>query len=111
MNIDDLTLGEAKAIAAFFAQPSGAPRSVKHEGTKIVVLDRGFVYVGDVTIDGDFVLIHNARNIRVWGTTKGLGELCDGPTATTVVDDVGGVKAPLRAVIALIEAGGRWNSK
>jgi len=42
---------------------------------KIVVLDRGFVYVGHVKLDGDFVTITGAKNLRKWGTTKGLGEL------------------------------------
>ena len=42
-------------------------------GTQIVVLDRGFVYVGKVTFQGDLLRIENARNIRGWGTTKGLG--------------------------------------
>jgi hypothetical protein len=76
----------------------------KTEGSiKIVVLDRGFVYVGRVSTEGDFVVISGARNIRVWGTAKGLGELVRGPSTKTVLDDVGTVRAPLRAVISLID--------
>ena len=75
-------------------------------GFAIVVLDRGFVYVGDVTFDVDWCVIRNAKNIRIWGTTKGLGELVNGPTSQTVLDDVGTVRAPMRAVISLIEA--KW---
>ena len=70
---------------------------------KIVVLDRGFVFVGNVSFDGDFVVIQNARNIRHWGTTKGLGELVPGPLPGTKVDLVGIVKSPLRALILLID--------
>ena len=70
---------------------------------KIVVLDRGFVYIGHTVIDGDFVYLTNSSNIRVWGTTKGLGELVSGPLSKTVLDKVGGVKAPLRAVISIID--------
>ena len=70
---------------------------------KIVVLDRGFVYVGRVEIDGDFVYIRNAQNIRVWGTTRGLGELVNGPTSSTKLDPVGVVAAPVRALISLID--------
>ena len=77
---------------------------------KIVVLDRGFVYVGVTKIEGDFVVISNARNIRVWGTTKGLGELVSGPLPKTVTDRVGTVRAPLRALISLIDVeSGKWN--
>jgi hypothetical protein len=72
---------------------------------KIVVLDRGFVYVGRVSIDEtlDMVQITNAKNIRAWGTTRGLGELVQGPLSGTKLDDVGTVRAPWRAVISFID--------
>ncbi len=69
----------------------------------IVVLDRGFVYVGCVTQQDDTLVISNACNIRRWGTSKGLGELVAGPTPDTVLDPVGTVRAPMRAVIHLID--------
>jgi len=76
---------------------------------KIIVLDRGFVYVGRVTLEADFCMIRQAMNIRAWGTTKGLGELVNGPTSATKVDSVGTVKAPLRAVISIIDTKeGAW---
>ena len=70
---------------------------------KIVVLDRGFVYVGHVEVSADWVTIQRAQNIRVWGTSKGLGELRNGPLASTKLDNVGTVKAPTRALISLID--------
>ena len=77
------------------------------EGTKgdikIVVLDRGFVYVGHVEVSADWVTIQRAQNIRVWGTSKGLGELRNGPLSSTKLDNVGTVKAPTRALISLID--------
>ena len=73
------------------------------QGLAIVVLDRGFVYIGKVTIDDDWCLIEGAKNIRVWGTTNGLGELVKGPTKTTKLDTVGTVRAPMRAVIHIID--------
>jgi hypothetical protein len=77
---------------------------------KIVVLDRGFVYVGKVSIEGDFVLIQNAHNLRIWGTTKGLGELVLGPLSSTKLDKVGTVRAPLRALISTIDVvGAKWS--
>lgn len=70
---------------------------------KIAVLDRGFVYVGRVSYDGDFLILSNAKNLRIWGTTKGLGELVNGPLKDTKIDPVGTVRAPLRALISLID--------
>ena len=78
--------------------------------TKIVVLDRGYVYVGSVEIKDDFAIITNAKNIRIWGTTKGLGELINGPTSSTKHDPSGTVRAPLRAVISMIDASEKWNA-
>lgn len=43
-------------------------------GFSIVVLDRGFVYVGNVEHDGEWCVIRNARNIRYWGTERGLDD-------------------------------------
>ena len=74
------------------------------EGFCIVVLDRGFVYVGHVRHDGEWCVIEKAKNIRQWGTTRGLGELAiSGPTNKTSLDAVGTVRAPSRAVISLID--------
>ena len=78
---------------------------------KIVVLDRGFVYVGRVEIEDDFVVIRNAKNIRQWGTKKGLGELVNGPLSATRLDNVGTVRAASRALISLIDVEqSKWNS-
>lgn len=70
---------------------------------KIVVLDRGFIYVGHISHEDDFIVIKNAKNIRQWGTTKGLGELVNGPLSNTKLDSVGTVCAPMRALISLID--------
>jgi len=70
---------------------------------KIVVADRGFVYIGKVTESADFVTLNNAHNIRVWGTSKGLGELVGGALSGTKLDKVGSLKIPLRAVISIID--------
>jgi hypothetical protein len=83
---------------------------VADKDVKIVVLDRGFIYVGAVKVEGDFLTITNARNIRIWGTSKGLGELRAGPLPNTKHDPVGTVHAPIRALIHLIDVEqGKWN--
>ena len=69
------------------------------DGTCIVAADRGFVWVGDVERIGDYLLLRNAKNIRRWGTTRGIGELVNGPTPSTVTDEQGEVVIPWQAVI------------
>lgn len=77
---------------------------MKALGEFIIVVDNGFVYHGDLTSDGDFYLISNAKNIRVWGTSKGLGELRTGPTPKTTLDETGEVLIPKSRLCHLIRA-------
>ena len=62
---------------------------IKNGETQIVVMPNGFIYVGEVVEDGDNFIIRNAKNLRKWGTTRGLGELRNGKLPNTVVDDCG----------------------
>jgi len=56
-------------------------------GTKIVVLQRGWVVVGKYVQTGDYVHLTNCAVIRKWGTTQGLPELAlKGPLSDTVLD-------------------------
>jgi hypothetical protein len=72
-------------------------------GIQIAVVDRGFVYVGRVKTDADWCFITDAKNIRRWGTTRGLGEIAaSGPTITTKMDQTGTIKVPLKSLIHLI---------
>lgn len=71
---------------------------------RIVILQRGFVMVGYFSQDGQNCKLENARNVRRWGTTKGLGEIAKGgPTSETVLDDYGVVKFHELTIIQTID--------
>jgi len=72
----------------------------------IVVVDNGFVYVGDIEHDGDWCIVSNAQNVRRCGPCiAGLGELAlCGPTGNTKLDRVGCVRIPAHAVISVIDS-------
>ena len=73
-------------------------------GYHIVVLDRGWVFVGNVSVDGETLTIADASCIRRWGTNKGLGQLAaEGPQPRTELDRSGTVMVPLRAVILTLD--------
>ena len=80
----------------------------KNLGKQIVVIDNGFVNVGDCSLVGDMVRIDGCRNLRVWGTSNGLGELRSGPLEETNSDDCGVVLVPFRRVVFFMAAGGGW---
>jgi hypothetical protein len=71
---------------------------------QIAVLERGFVYVGLCAVTDGVLIITQAQNVRRWGTTAGLGQLASGgATSSTKLDKAGTVRAPLSAVIHLID--------
>lgn len=54
---------------------------------QIVVLQRGWVVVGDIEKTESEVNITNCSVVRVWGTSNGLGELAEkGATIKTKLD-------------------------
>jgi hypothetical protein len=70
----------------------------------IVVLDRGFVVVGNVVLSGNYVVINDCSCIRRWGTKKGLGELAmKGPLAETVLDPQPQTRVHELQVVQIIE--------
>ena len=101
MNIEDSTIKEARELAAMFGGSHTSPN--RDFGLSILVADRGFVYVGYVTRKGDDFEISRCRNIRYWGTDKGLAQLVnDGPTSNSKIDEeMKLVVLPARAVISV----------
>lgn len=70
----------------------------------IVVAQSGFVYMGTLVEDSaSTVTLHDAHNVRVWGTSKGLGQLAlSGPTSATKLDPCGSVYFKPHAVLHII---------
>ena len=77
---------------------------------QIIIAQRGWVFVGLVRRTKDEVVIDDAKCIRVWGTTRGLGQLAlEGPLPETVLDEMGTVRMhPLTIVAAIDCAEGPW---
>ena len=97
MTIDNLTIGEAKQLASMFQPVAKAVAEAgENHGLCIVVLDKGFVYVGTLITGAKFLTIDGAQCVRRWGTTRGLGQLAlEGPQSNTVLDNAGTVRALL----------------
>ena len=105
----ELTLNELRDLITV---PAVTPVSSATPATRqIVVADRGWVFVGMVAVapNGD-AHITDASVVRVWGTTRGLGQLAlEGPTNGTKLDPCGTVTVPVHAVVARLEcAVGTW---
>lgn len=80
---------------------------------QIVILQRGWIMVGDVTRNGSEFVITDASVIRRWGTTHGIGQLAlAGPTKDTILDPVGTARAHELTLVCRIDvqrlANGKW---
>lgn len=71
---------------------------------RIVILQRGWIYVGRFSRDGDMCKLENARCIRYWGTTDGLGELRNGPTSKTKLDPPTTAEFHILTVVNILHA-------
>lgn len=71
---------------------------------RIVILQRGWVYVGKFYQDGANCRLEDAKNVRNWGTTKGLGEIAmGGPTDATKLDESPTVRFHELTVVASLD--------
>jgi len=85
--------------------------SVAPTKKQIVVLQRGWVVVGDVEKTPEEVKISNCSVIRIWGTSNGLGEIAEsGPTSKTKLDKCPDVIVhPLSVVLYMNVNEEKWN--
>ena len=78
---------------------------------QIVILQRGWIVIGDVSKDGADFQISNCAVIRNWGTTSGLGELAEkGPLQNTRLDKCPDVFAHELGVVGRMNVNeANWN--
>ncbi len=72
MNIDDLTIGDAKAISAIFG--GGAKGPIGQLGRKVIVRSRdaGVIYGEYAGNDGATIHVKNARQLWKWKAAQGI---------------------------------------
>ncbi len=111
-------LSALKQALALVGEPvsEASQSSAEAQGSKvkIVVLQRGWVAVGEYSQTATEATLTNAATIRVWGTTKGLGELAaDGPTSSTKLDKAGTIRFERLTTVLVIDVkdDAKWLSK
>lgn len=79
-------------------------KNIKPSKKQIVVLNRGWVVIGNYYEKGDECTLTEASVIRKWGTTKGLGELAEkGKLADTVLDECPNVHFSKMTMVARMD--------
>lgn len=94
-------------------QSSVEPIKVDSGDVRIVILQRGWIYVGKYFQDGDECWLEDAACIRSWGTSKGLGEIAEnGPTSNTKLDPNPTVRFHRLTIVATIDCNqSKWKEK
>ena len=79
VNVDEVVIDGQTYVPKEFGITKGDIR--------IVILQRGWIMVGRLLRNWSECVLSNASVIRIWGTTKGLGELAkNGPLDATKLD-------------------------
>lgn len=111
MDINNLTIGQARELASLFGNSQPA-KAIVPPSLKIAILQRGWICIGIYSQSGSECFLEQAKVIRVWGTTAGIGELAlNGPTSKTVLDDAGLVRFHELNAVAVIDCDAeKWRS-
>ena len=88
MNVEDLTIKQARELSAMF----GGVSTVQHPlvGKKVLAILPGrFIYIGTLEQHGEHYVLNDAQNIRYWKErNNGLGGFAkDGPVSGDKIDD------------------------
>lgn len=82
-----ITINNEVYVAEKDVKAQLSKKNIKPSKKQIVVLNRGWVVIGDYSEKGDECTLEDASVIRKWGTTQGLGELAEkGKLPDTVLD-------------------------
>ena len=107
------TKKELKGLLLDSDNPEVSNQEELNGGIRIVILQRGWVFIGKYFENGDKCRLENSSVIRNWGTTKGLGELASGgPTSSTKLDPTPTVEFHKLTIIATILCDNQvWKNK
>jgi len=73
-------------------------------GLNLVIVDNGFVYVGNVIYDEGYYIVVNCANVQKAGTERGFGQIAfEGPTNNTVLDYSPHILVPANRVCHLMK--------
>ena len=75
----------------------------------IVVLDRGWIFVGNLSCKDDVYTLSNCKNIRKW-STGGFGALSrSAKESGATMDDAAPLRFDKRAMIFVVPVGADWD--
>lgn len=85
-------INEIEINGVQYVRKDSIKNKIEYDGDiKIVILQRGWIYIGRFERNNNDCKLHNAYCIRQWGTTNGLQELVNGKTSTTKLDKCEGI--------------------
>jgi hypothetical protein len=99
-----ITINNEVYVAEIDVKAQLSKKNIAPTKKQIVILNRGWVVIGDYSEKGDDCTLTNAFVIRKWGTTNGLGELAEkGKLADTILDSTPNVHFNKLTMVARID--------
>ena len=109
--MSDISEVTAAGLAAGLAVVPDGGQIIPAAPLEIIVAQRGWVVIGRKVSESDTeIVLHDASVIRVWGTTKGLGQLAlEGQQSGTKLDPAGTIRIhPLAVVLRMDTEAALW---
>lgn len=110
MNIDDLTLGQVKALNGLLG--GSTPKGSFTPGRYVVVVDRGWIFAGDCSVTQDgYLKLDNAIHVFSW-PGGGFSKMVEDPKGTKAdLRPVASVEVPMDAIIFRVPVTVGWGVK
>lgn len=87
-------------------------KGTENFGVSLVVIDNGFVYIGETRKVGRYYVMDHCANMRKSGASRGYGELAfSGPLSGTVLDHCPQLIVPETAVAHVMKCGSVWDDR
>lgn len=84
-----------------YVRADSIPAPAPSGGREVVVCDRGFIYVGDVTEEcEDYLSLRRVQNVRRWERNGFGGLLRDPKAAVATLDDAVDMRVRLSSVLS-----------
>jgi hypothetical protein len=112
MNIDELTIGQLNQLQGMIGGGASKPLPTVEQKRAVVVVDRGWIFAGDLSITSDgYLRLDNAVHVFGWQSIGFAAMLKDWKSSKVDLRAIDPVEVPLDAVIFRVPVASDWGKK
>jgi len=112
MNLDDLTIGDVKKLQSLVGGTRGTRRRPPPSGRAVVVVDRGWIFAGDMSLTADgYVRLDNAVHVFRWESMGFAKMIEDWKSSKVDLRPCASVEVPADSVIFRVPVSNDWGRR